>query len=150
MFDSVGHSNLAMSPRRLRDYASMYRRNTLVNPIIIFVSNFDKCLRFYRQVFHLRLVHKTSDWAELDAGGFVLSIHGGYKAPANRHQRPLGLHFVCKDIDRSIRLVRKYGGKVGRLRTLDFRPDELVTAKEARFHDPDGNEFELRQVISIG
>jgi len=96
------------------------------------------------------MLHKTGDWAELDAGGFVLSIHGGYKGPANRHQRPLGLHFVCKDIDRSMRLVRKYGGKVGRVRTLDFRPDELVTAKEARFHDPDGNEFELRQVISIG
>ena len=85
----------------------------------------------------------------------IVSSHESKKAsrlckPANRHQRPLGLHFVCKDIDRSIRLVRKYGGKVGRLRTLDFRPDELVTAKEARFHDPDGNEFELRQVISIG
>ncbi len=60
------------------------------------------------------------------------------------------MHFVCKDIDRSIRLVRKYGGRVGRLRTLDFRPDELVTAREARFHDPDGNELELREVISIG
>ena len=139
-----------MNPGRLRDYASMYRRNTLVNPIIIFVSNFDKCLRFYRQVFHLPMLHKTGDWAELDAGGFILSIHGGYKGPANRHQRPMGLHFVCNDIDKSIRLVRKYGGKVGRVRTLDFRPDELVTAKEARFHDPDGNEFELRQVISTG
>jgi predicted enzyme related to lactoylglutathione lyase len=96
------------------------------------------------------MLHKTSDWAELDAGGFILSIHRGYEGPANRHQTPLGLHFVCKDIDRSIRLVRKYGGKVGRLRTLDFRPDELVTAKEARFQDPDGNEFELRQVLSIG
>ncbi len=139
-----------MNPRRLRDYAVAYRRNTLVNPIIIFVSNFDKCLRFYRQVFHLRVLHKTGEWAELDAGGCILSIHGGYKGPSSRRQRPLGLHFVCKDIDRSIRLVRKYGGRVGRLRTLDFRPDELVTAREARFHDPDGNELELREVISIG
>ena len=139
-----------MNPRRLRAYASAYHRNTLVNPIIIFVSNFDKCLRFYRQVFHLQMLHRTDDWAELDAGGFILSIHGGYKGSSSRHQRPLGLHFICKDIDRSIRLVRKYGGRVGRIRTLDFRPEELVTAKEARFHDPDGNEFELRQVVSIG
>ncbi len=139
-----------MNPRKLRDYASAYHRSTLVNPIIMFVSHFNKCVRFYRQVFHLRVLHKTGDWAELDAGGFILSIHGGYKGPSSRHQRPLGLHFVCKDIDRSIRLVRKYGGRAGRLRTLDFRPDELVTAKEARFQDPDGNEFELRQVISIG
>jgi len=86
------------------------------------------------------MLHRTDDWAELDAGGFILSIHGGYKGSSSRHQRPLGLHFICKDIDRSIRLVRKYGGRVGRIRT----------AKEARFHDPDGNEFELRQVVSIG
>jgi predicted enzyme related to lactoylglutathione lyase len=138
-----------LSPKRLPDYAAAYRRDTLVNPIIIFVSNFDKCLRFYRKVFQLGLLHKSADWAELDAGGFILSIHGGYKGSPNRHQRPIALHFVCRDIDKTIPLVRKYGGSVGRLRTLDFRPDELVTAKEDRFHDPDGNEFELRQIISI-
>src|SRR5207244_11761207 len=119
-----------MNPRRLSDYASMYRRNTLVNPIIIFVSDFERCCRFDRHVFHLRLLHKTGDWAELDAGGFVLSIHGGYKGPANRHQRPLGLHFVCKDLDRSMRLVRQYGGKVGCVRMLDVRPDASRTATE--------------------
>src|SRR5437879_13191947 len=118
-----------MNPKRPRDYASMYRRNTVVNPIIIFVSNFGKCLRFYRQVFHLPLLHKTGDWAELDAVRFILLIHGSYKGPANMHHRPLGLHFVCKDIDRSIRLVLIYGAKAVRLLTLDSRPDDLITAK---------------------
>lgn len=90
------------------------------------------------------------EWAELDAGSFVLSIHGGYKGEKSRHQKPLGLHFLCKDIKKTIKLVNKHGGTAGEIRTIDFRPDELVTALEARFRDPDGNEFELRQVVSVG
>lgn len=43
----------------LRDYRTAYRRDTLVNPIIIFVKDFEKCLRFYRNVFGLRLLHRV-------------------------------------------------------------------------------------------
>ncbi len=127
-----------------------YRRSTLINPIIIFVSDFQRCLRFYRRVFNLKLLHGVGEWAELDAGSFVLSIHGGYKGEKSRHQKPLGLHFLSKDIKKTIKLVKKYGGTAGEIRTINFRPDELVTALEARFRDPDGNEFELRQVVSVG
>ena len=130
-------------------YRRAYTRDTLISPIIVFVSNFEKCLRFYRTVFNLPVLHKRSDWAELDATGFVLSIHGGYRGTPRR-QKPLALHFLTKDIEKSILMIRKYGGTVGRLRDVDFRPDEFVTAREARFRDPDGNEYELRQVVSIG
>ncbi len=146
----IGDTGRSMNSRRLAKYVGAYRRNTLVNPIIIFVSNFNKCAQFYQRVFGLKILHRSSDWAELDAGGFVLSIHGSYKGLPANHQKPLALHFVCKDIEKTLRLVRRYGGTVGPVRTLDFRPDELVTAKEARFRDPDGNEFELRQVVSVG
>ncbi len=127
-----------------------YRRSTLINPIIIFVSDFQRCLRFYRRVFNLKLLRKLGEWAELDAEGFVLSIHGGYEGEKSRHQKPLGLHFLSKDIKKTIKLVKKYGGTAGKIRAINFRPDELVTALEARFRDPDGNEFELRQVVSVG
>ncbi len=134
----------------LRKYRSAYRRNTLVNPIIIFVKDFERGLRFYRKVFGLPLLHRVGQWAELDARGFVLSIHGGYQGERFQHQQPLGLHFSCRDVEKTGKLVLKYGGRFGKPRTLDFRPDELVTAVEARFQDPDGNEFELRQIFSIG
>ena len=55
------------------------------------------------------------------------------------------------DIKRTAVLVEKYGGRmVQEPRRLDFRPDELVTTLEAKFLDPGGNEFELRQVVSVG
>ncbi len=133
----------------LKKYRAAYRRHTLVNPIIIFVKDFEKCLRFYRKVFGLHLLHRVGQWAELDAGGFVLSIHGGYQGERFRHQQPLGLHFSCRDVEKTGRRIVKYGGRCGKPRTLDFRPDELVTAVEARFQDSDGNEFELRQIVSI-
>src|SRR5437660_4669398 len=59
---------------KMNRYRRAYTRDTLISPIIVFVSNFEKCLRFYRMVFNLPVLHKRSDWAELDATGFVLSI----------------------------------------------------------------------------
>ncbi len=134
---------------KISRYRRAYTRHTLISPIIIFVSDFEECLRFYRMVFNLPVLHKRPDWAELDARDFVLSIHGGYKGRPRR-QKPLALHFLTEDIEKSIFMVRKYGGTVGPLRDVDFRPDEFVTAREARFRDPNGNEYELRQVVSIG
>jgi len=143
-------SNYRKSSSMLK-YRSAYRRQSLVNPVILFVSRFGPCLRFYREVFNLPLLHRKGEWAELDAGGLVLSLHGGYEGPKARQHKPLALHFTCRDIGRTARLVRKHGGRmVQHPRQLDFRPDELVTALEAKFLDPDGNEFELRQVVSVG
>ncbi len=132
-------------------YRAAYRRKSLINPVILFVSRFGPCLQFYTKVFDLKLLHRKGEWAELDAGGLVLSLHGGYRGGSVRQQKPLALHFTCMDIKRTAKLVQKYGGRmVQQPRLLDFRPDELVTALEAKFLDPDGNEFELRQVVSVG
>jgi len=145
------HSKGKTPKRRasLRDYRAAYRRDTLINPIIIFAKDFEKCLRFYRKVFGLRLLYRVGQCAELDARGFVLSIHGGYQGDRFQHQQPLGLHFTCRDVEETGKLVVKFGGRFAKPRTLDFRPDELVTAVEVKFQDPDGNEFELRQIVSI-
>jgi len=135
----------------VRRYRAAYRRRSLINPVILFVSSFERCLQFYRKVFDLPLLHRKGEWAELDAGGLVLSLHGGYTGEKARQHKPLALHFTCMDIKRTAVLVEKYGGRmVQEPRRLDFRPDELVTALEAKFLDPGGNEFELRQVVSVG
>ncbi len=136
---------------KLRRYRVAYRRKNLINPILLFVSRFNECLEFYRKVFGLGLLHRVGQWAELDAGGCVLSLHGGYKGKRASQGQPLALHFICEDIEKTRGLVAKYGGHmVHQARLIDFRPDELVTAVEARFSDPDGNQFELRQVVSVG
>lgn len=124
---------------------------TSISPIIIFVSDFEKSLQFYRRAFGLRLLRKYGEWAELDAGGLVLALHGGYKGRKARHGAPFALHFLTRNIEKTTRLVKKWGGQMIREpRKLDFRPDELVTAIEARFRDPDGNESDLRQVVDAG
>ena len=51
-----------------------------INPIILFVKNFNECLSFYRDILGLKLVGRTSEnsnFATFDVGGTDFSIHGG-------------------------------------------------------------------------
>lgn len=124
-----------------------------LTPILIFVRRFDQCLEFYRRVFGLKLVRlykgqKHPPWAELQIGEARLALHGGYDGPIVKICEPLALHFDVKGIRKTIARIKRYGGRVKRgPRKIDFRPAELQIVYAATFTDPDGNEFELHQVL---
>lgn len=118
-----------------------------LTPIIIFVRNFKKCLKFYTSVFGLKPVRLHGQWAEFQVGDIRLALHGNYKGPRQRQGRPLALHFVIDDIARMIERIKKYGGNAEEPRRLDFRPSELKVVLEARFTDPDKNQFEVQQIL---
>jgi predicted enzyme related to lactoylglutathione lyase len=53
-----------------------------------------------------------------------------------------------RDIQKTIARVKRYGGRVKRgPRKIDFRPAELQVVYAATIADPDGNEFDLHQVL---
>jgi lactoylglutathione lyase len=124
-----------------------------LTPIIIFVGRFEQCLRFYRNVLGLKPVRvyrgrKHPEWVEFQIGGTRLALHGKYSGAHFRQGRPLAVHFEVPDIQKAVKKIKQYGGKVTRGPTqYDFRPAEKQIAVSATFEDPDGNTFEVQQVL---
>ncbi|MFQ5950871.1 MAG: VOC family protein [Candidatus Geothermarchaeales archaeon] len=124
-----------------------------LTPIIIFVRRFERCLEFYREVFDLTPVRiyrgkEHPPWAEFQVGDIRLALHGGYRGVQHEQGRPVALHFEVKDIRKTVEKINRYGGQVKEPpRKLDFRPVELMIVYDATFADPDGNEFEVQQLL---
>ena len=43
--------------------------------VIVFVSDMDKSIAFYRDVLGFPLTHRSHKWTEFDAGGITLALH---------------------------------------------------------------------------
>jgi predicted enzyme related to lactoylglutathione lyase len=127
-----------------------------LTPVILFVRDFDRCLDFYGDVLALPpvRVYRGPDhppWAEFEVGAVRLALHGGYRG-AERYApgRPLTLHFDVDDIQATIERIKRAGGTVKEpAREYDFRPVELERVYATSFTDPEGNEFELQQVLEV-
>ncbi len=50
-----------------------------IDPIILFVKDFDLQLAFYRDQVGLKYKEGSYGWAEFDVAGTVFALHGGYK-----------------------------------------------------------------------
>lgn len=123
-----------------------------LTPIIVFVRDFDRCLEFYQKAFGLEVVRlyrrQKEPWAELQVGDIRLALHGGYEGPSFHTGRPVAIHFEVKDIHQTVERIKEYGGGVSRPpKMFDARPAELQVGYHAHFLDPDGNEFEVLQVL---
>ena len=124
-----------------------------LTPLILFVRKFDACLAFYTKAFDLKpsRVYRGPDhpaWAEFRLTGMRLCLHGDSRDPRFRTGQPLAVHFEVPDIHRTIARIRLYGGRVSHPpREYDFRPAELQRALATSFRDPDGNVFEVQQVL---
>lgn len=124
------------------------------DPIILFVDRFERCLTFYRKVFGLKVLRvyrgpDHPDWAELDVGGIRFCLHAKYGRKARyRPGRPLTLHFEVKNIRTTLQKAKSYGGAVvASPARYDFRPIEPQIVLAAAVRDPDGNMFEVQQVL---
>ncbi len=115
-----------------------------IDPIILFVSRFDECLEFYRDVLGLEPTTKEGpvheEFVELDAGGLTFSLHGGYEGKVHGG-RPVALHFEVEDIFETVKRLRDLGHEVGEPQKMEYG------VYETSFRDPDGNEFDLTQPL---
>ena len=48
---------------------------TTLGYAIVFVSDMDKSIAFYRDVLGFPLIHHSHKWTEFDAGGITLALH---------------------------------------------------------------------------
>ena len=125
------------------------------DPITLWVSDFERCLAFYRDVFELEVLrlYQGDDhppWVEFRMGDTRFCLHGGYGDGARyRSGHPLALHFEVDDVEPALDRIRRHGGAVVRdVVEEDNRPAELRKVRQAIFSDPDGNEFEVVQLVT--
>ncbi|MGQ0797757.1 MAG: VOC family protein [Methanobacteriota archaeon] len=109
-----------------------------INPILLFVRDFDRSLKFYRDMLGLKVqsledVHE--EYASFRVGGIVFAIHGGHQRSG---RGPVALHFEVDDCRGTYRALRKKGVRF--TRPPEKMPWGSVTA---RLRDPDGNELEV-------
>jgi catechol 2,3-dioxygenase-like lactoylglutathione lyase family enzyme len=117
-----------------------------IDPILLWVSDFSACLSFYRKALGMSLRKQVGEYAELDAGGVTLSLHGtsDREAPKSRtHDAPVALHFVAKDMSKLQASLEAWGG--GFVQGPEEKDYNGFKVLEATFRDPDGNEMEVIQ-----
>lgn len=115
-----------------------------VNYAIVFVSDMQRSVAFYRDVFGMTLKFETSHWTEFATEGATLALHAGEGADAgggDPQQTPAGRcrpglsvpdldAFHRKMIDADVPCVQQ--------------PKDVFGARIAQYRDPDG------LVISVG
>jgi len=114
---------------------------TSINPVILFVKDYEKAFRFYKDTLGLKLVSAEEphdEFATFEIGGTVFALHGGYDGEIREGN--IALHFVSSDIRNEVRRLKKKG--------VNFRKQIRKMpwgALQTTFVDPDGNEFDLIQ-----
>jgi predicted enzyme related to lactoylglutathione lyase len=112
-----------------------------INPILLFVKDFDASLEFYQKTLGLRMMsgeETLEGFARFDVGGVVFALHGGYQGEVGEGN--VALHFEVADIRSEVKRLKAKGVKFsGRIRKMPWG------AYQASFVDPDGNEMDMIQ-----
>ena len=109
-----------------------------VSTVVIYASDFDRMLAFYRDTLGLQVEQQTERYVELRAaGGADIAIHAGREAAVGEG-RHWFLEFRVDDLDATARALRARGVDVGDVQ-------ERWWGKEAGFTDPEGNRIEVEQ-----
>ncbi len=108
-----------------------------LDPIILFVKDFDRQLGFYRNTLGLKYKGGSYGWAEFDVGGTTFALHGGFKGHVPKDNN-VAVHFAVKGINELTKRLKTKGVKFTKDVTL-----EDFGAYQATLEDPEGNEFDL-------
>jgi lactoylglutathione lyase len=106
---------------------------------ILFVSDMDKSIHFYRDLVGLRLKMQSPEWSEFDTGSCTLALHkaaAGAVAQVQQGQIPAGhMHcgFLVQDVDAFAELMEREGvTQMEPVRMQEFG------ARMGVWRDPDG------------
>lgn len=102
---------------------------------IIWAADFNRALKFYRDVFDAEVVRQSEVMAELSVAGGLIGIHSGGEGKRTW----TGLSFQVADLFAGCAALKAAGGTV--LREPEDTPEE--PAHLAMCVDPEGNEIML-------
>jgi lactoylglutathione lyase len=113
--------------------------------IVVYVSDMQRSVAFYRTVLGLPLKFTSPGWSEFDTGSLTLALHyGGGTVLAEQPGRPPAgvahLAFVVGDIQSTYEALQAMGA------SFSLPPQIQVTGNTiAVLHDPDGFGITLQQ-----
>lgn len=107
-----------------------------VDMVLVFVTDVDRSVEWYRQVLELPLKSRHGDFAMLDAGGMALALHGGADpADVNRGQGTIAVLRVA-DYDAAKQLLESRGCEF-------VFENSTPQAVFGTILDPDGNPVQI-------
>ena len=113
---------------------------------ILYVSDMDRALAFYRDTFDLEVVQHTPGWSMLRCGGATIALHILSKGSKEGVAPHAGLNLQVDDLDRAIRAVLDAGGE----HIVTREPTDFVPVRMCELRDTEGNGIELRQFAAAG
>lgn len=111
--------------------------------VMLFVSDLDRSIRFYRDVLRMKIASEGRDMVEFQGDGGRFTIHQAHQEGAHHHPPMVGggvrLGFRVDDLD----------GAHARLMHAGARcltpPEEREGVRMALYEDPDGFNFTLAE-----
>lgn len=115
--------------------------------LILFVSDIDRSVAFYRDLLGMKLREESRASAELDAGTVTLALHLAHVDPKCRHHPPMlagscRLGFYVDDLDQTHARLLRAG-----VPCLS-PPESQFDLRVALYEDPDGNQFTLAEPVA--
>lgn len=113
-----------------------------VDYVMLFVSNMEKSLAFYRDRLGLEVGFHEANWAELKTEGFTLALHFNDKPEPllQMHQLPCVI-FASSDIQADREQLLKMDIAAGPIVKVSEYGDTVGVSSD--FRDPDGNSLSL-------
>lgn len=111
--------------------------------IMIYVSDMQRSIAFYRDLLGLKLLSESEQWSELDAGGFHLALHwssvegkfsGEVGVPIGRAE----LSFEVDNLEKACEEITQKGGAIDGPKRM-----EGLNVQVAYLQDPDGLAIQL-------
>ena len=113
------------------------------SPIVIhYVNDMDRAYAFYNETLGLEPDTRSPGWSTLKCGDFLVALHILPAGQAGLAPHA-GLNLEVDDLDAAVKEVEAGGGKIRSLHDVGGG----APVRLAEVTDPDGNNFELRQVV---
>jgi len=106
--------------------------------LVVYVSDMQRSVAFYRDILGLPLKFTTPGWSEFETGSIALALHrgGGERLPVHEGRPPVGvaqLVFVVENIQATYEELKARGA------SFSLPPQKQVTGNIlAILNDPDG------------
>jgi len=108
-----------------------------VNYAIVFVSDMQRAVSFYRDVLGLPLKFESPEWTEFATDGATLALHSEGANSAGQCRPGLSVpnldEFHQKMVEKNVRCVQE--------------PKQIFGAKIAQYEDPDGLQISVAETL---